>query len=172
MERIIKSEIDGHIERNGLLSKSQHGFRSGKSTQTNLVEFFNQTTKWHDEGRCYDVFYLDFSKAFDVICHKRLIVKLEAIGIEGKLIRWIADWLSGRRQRVRVGEEFSEWISVLSSVLQGSVLGGILFNFFIDDIDQAMTLALIKKFADDKDGGVGRKPGRRKKDARERKQTV
>ena len=131
------------------MSKSQHGFRSSRSTQTNLVEFFNQTTKWYDEGRCFDVFYLNFSKAFDVICHKRLIVKLKAIGIEGKLIEWITDWLKGRRQRVRVGEEFSEWIEVLSSVLQGSVLSGILFNIFIDDIDKATIEALIKKFADD-----------------------
>ena len=149
MERIVKSEIDGHIEKNGLLSKSQHRFRSGRSTLTNLVEFFNQTTKWYDEGRCFDVFYLNFSKAFDVICHKRLIVKLKAIGIEGKLIEWITDWLKGRRQRVRVGEEFSEWVEVLSSVLQGSVLSGILFNIFIDDIDKATIEALIKKFADD-----------------------
>ena len=106
-------------------------------------------TKWNDEGRCFDVIYLDFSKAFDVICHKRLIVKLEAIGIGGKMIEWIRDWLKGRRQRVRVGTDFSEWIEVLSSVLQGSVLGGTLFNIFIDDIDEAVIMALIKKFADD-----------------------
>ena len=62
MERIVKSEIVSHVEKNGLMSKSQHGFRSGRSTQTNLLEFFNQTTKWYDEGRCFDVIYLDFSR--------------------------------------------------------------------------------------------------------------
>ena len=149
LEKIVKRAIDEHVEKNDLMSNSQHGFRSGRSPQTNLLEFFNQTTKWHDDGKCFDVIYLDFSKAFDVICHKSLVVKLEAIGIEGKVIRWIVDWLKDRRQRVRVDGEFSDWVAVESSVLQGSVLGGILFNIFIDDIDMVVFLALLKKFADD-----------------------
>ena len=66
LERCVRNEIDAHIEKNGLMSKSQHGFRSGRSTQTNLLEFFNQTTQWHDTGRCFDVVYLDFSKAADL----------------------------------------------------------------------------------------------------------
>ena len=129
MERMIKEDIDNYVEKNRLLSDTQHGFRSGRSPQTNLIEFLNQTTKWHDDGKCFDVIYLDFSKAFDVICHKRL--------------------MSRRRQRVVVEGEFSDWTSVISSVLQGSVLGGILFNIFIEDIDLAIINALIKKFADD-----------------------
>ena len=77
------------------------------------------------------------------------MVKLEALGIVGKVLRWLNDWISGRRQRVVVEGEFSMWVSVISSVLQGSVLGGILFNIFFDDIDEAIINALIKKFAED-----------------------
>ena len=149
LERIVKIDLDAYIEKNGLMAKSQHGFRSGRSPMTNLVEFLNETTKWFDEGRSFDVVYLDFSKAFDVICHERIIVKLEAIGIEGKIIAWIKNWLKDRRQRVVVEGEYSDWIKVMSGVLQGSVLGGILFDVFIDDIDEATIRALIKKFADD-----------------------
>ena len=151
MERMVKNGINDYVERNAFMSKTQHGFRNGRSTQTNLIEFLNQTTKWGDEGYCYDVVYLDFSKAFDVVCHKRLMVKLRAIGIGGKLIKWLEDWIANRRQRVEIEGEFSEWVMVLSSVLQGSVLGGILFNIFIDDIDEAIRdlLTLIYKFADD-----------------------
>ena len=112
-------------------------------------KFLDTTTSWHDDGNCFNVFYLDFSKAFDVICHKRLIVKLEAIGIRGKLLSWIKDWIAKRKQRVVVDGKYSEWVLVKSSVIQGSVLGGILFDIFIDDIDDAIILALIKKFADD-----------------------
>ena len=64
-------------------------------------------------------------------------------------MRWIVDWLKGQRQRVKVESTHSEWIEVLSSVVQGSVLGGILFDIFIDDIDDAALEALVWKFADD-----------------------
>ena len=81
LERMVKEDLDVYVEKNGLMSNSQHGFRRGRSPQTNLIEFLNCTTKWHDEGKSFDVIYLDFRKAFDVVCHKRLMVKLEAIGI-------------------------------------------------------------------------------------------
>ena len=156
MERIIKNELTAHIEINELMSDSQHGFRSGRSVQTNMVDFLNTTTKWIDEGRSFDVVYLDFSKAFDKVCHRRLLVKLVEWGVIGKVLKWLGDWLSGRRQCVRVEGELSSWEDIISSVLQGSVLGGILFNIFIDDIDEVvegrdlmMMLAAIAKFADD-----------------------
>ena len=149
LERTVKHELDAHIENNGLIEDSQHGFRRGRSTATNLIEFLNVTTGWNDNGNCFDVIYLDFSKAFDVVCHKRLLVKLEAIGVGGNVIKWIQDWISKRRQRVVVDGKFSEWADVVSSVIQGSVLGGILFDIFVGDIDDAILIAIIKKFADD-----------------------
>ena len=62
---------------------------------------------------------------------------------------WLTNWLNGRRQRVRVEEKFSDWVEVLSSVVQGSVLGGTLFDIFIDDIRKVVMDALIHMFADD-----------------------
>jgi ribonuclease P/MRP protein subunit RPP40 len=149
MERGVKDEMETFIEKNNLMTNTQHGFRKGKSPQTNLIEFLNETTKWLDENHDFDIIYLDFAKAFDKVCHKRLIVKLETIGITGNLLNWVKDWLSNRRQRVVIDGECAEWIAVVSSVLQGSVLGGLLFNVFIDDIDDAVKFALLKKFADD-----------------------
>ena len=109
----------------------------------------DQTTKWLDEGKNFDIIYLDFAKAFDKVCHRRLIKKLSRIGIAGILLEWIENWLSGRKQRVVLEGELSEWADVLSSVLQGSVLGAILFNIFINDVDTAVLYALLWKFADD-----------------------
>ena len=131
LEKIVKSDINGHIERNDLLLNSQHGFRTGRSCQTNLIEFLGQMTKWMDEGKNFDVIYLDFAKAFDKVCHRRLIIKLKHIGIDGKLLQWIVDWLSGRKQKVVIDGESSDWVDVISSVLQGSVLGAILFNIYV-----------------------------------------
>ena len=151
MEKIVKQDIMEYIEANNLLSNSQHGFRAGRSTQTNLIEFFDRTTKWLDEGKSFDVLYLDFAKAFDKVCHESLIVKLEAVGIGGKLLEWLRDWLRGRKQKVRVEGVCSEWEELRSGVVQGSVLGGALFDIFIDDIDDAANdeRTIARKFADD-----------------------
>ena len=108
-----------------------------------MIEFSNQITKWIDHGKKVDVLYLDFSKAFDTVCHERLLVKLKAAGIKGDLLAWLKDWLTDRRQRVKIEGHTSDWAAVLCSVLQGSVLGTILFNIFIDDIDEAVRGALI-----------------------------
>ena len=142
--RIIKEGLEKHIEGNSLMNNSQHGFRRGRSPQTNLIEFMNEVTKWMDDGKCFDIVYFDFGNAFDKVCHETLMTKLGAIGIKGKLYGWMKDWLKDRKQRVVKDGVESGWQEVLSSVLQGSVLGGILFNIFIDDVDE-MVKALIRK---------------------------
>ena len=147
MEKLIKSGIQRHMEEH-VLTNSQHGFRSGRSPQTNLIEFMDQVTKWVDDGKSVDVIYFDFSKAFDKVCHKRLAVKMEAAGIRGKVKAWICEWLSGRRQKVVVEGTESDWQDVLSSVPQGTVLGGILFTLYVNDIDEDV-VAFLRKFVDD-----------------------
>ena len=148
MERLVKDKLIQHLEANEVISDSQHGFRKGKSCQTNLLEFMEKMTEWADNGSAIDVVYLDFAKAFDKVCHERLMVKVEAAGITGKVSDWLHDWLKNRVQRVILEGEESGWIKVISSVVQGSVLGSTLFNIFIDDIDNAIE-SLLKKFADD-----------------------
>jgi retron-type reverse transcriptase len=94
--------------------------------------------------------YLDFAKAFDKVPHKRLVKKLRAHGIKGRVLRWVKSWLFCRRQRVVLNGKFSSWEEVLSGVPQGSVLGPLLFVIFINDIDEAVPeVEIIKKFADD-----------------------
>ena len=85
-----------------------------------LCLFFEETTKWLDEGSPVDVIYLDFQKAFDKVPHQRLILKLKAPGMGNSIINWIEQWLSDRRQRVVVDGEVSSWKPGLSGVRQGS----------------------------------------------------
>ena len=108
--------IVSHLAENELILSSQHGFTFSKSCQTNLLEYLNTLTKLVDEGFNVDVLYLDFAKAFDKVPHQRLLKKLQAHGICGKVLGWISSWLSDRKQRVVLNGSVSEWLDVTSGV--------------------------------------------------------
>ena len=81
-----------------------------------------------------DVIYLDFKKAFDVVPHERLMLKVRALSIDGNISKWIESWLKDRKQRVIIDGVCSDWIDVYSGIPQGSILGSMLLTIFINDI--------------------------------------
>ena len=147
-ETLMRDEIVRHLEDKCLLFDSQHGFRRGRSCLSNLLTFMDKATESIDAGENFDVAFLDFAKAFDKVPHKRLMKKLKCHGIDGKVLDWIENWLSGRQQRVCLDGARSQWRSVTSGVPQGSVLGPIVFLVYVNDIDVGI-INLLLKFADD-----------------------
>ena len=118
---------------------------------TNLLAYLEELTKLVDEGHSLDVVYLDFSKAFDKVLIQRLLNKCSGLGIQGKLLAWIEQWLVGRKQRVVLNGEASECGDICSGVVQGFCLGPVLFTIFINDIDSAVDNfpSVLSKFTDD-----------------------
>lgn len=147
-ERLIKTAVEGHLEKFHLIKDNQHGFHKNRSCLTNLLDANEYVAEYLDKGIPVDEFFFDFKKAFDKVPHYRLGLKLISYGIKGKVKDWITEWLSNRRQRVVINGVNSQWVEVLSGVPQGSVLGPVLFSIFLDDIDDKV-ISKTLKFADD-----------------------
>ena len=148
LESFIRDVIVAHFTDNDLYAKCQHGFRKKRSCVTQLLEVIDNLTELLDKGEPIDIVYLDFRKAFDSVPHERLLTKLKAYGVTGNVLNWIMNFLKGRSQLVRVGEERSKKSEVLSGIPQGSILGPILFTVFINDLPD-MIQTTCKIFADD-----------------------
>lgn len=133
-ESLVCPYIQTHLKL--YLSEAQHGFFKSRSTTTNLVPFTELLVQAIDSGYQADVIYTDFSKAFDEVSHRILIRKLEAYGVIGSMLNWIYSYLKNRSFYVVVNGFQSIVLNISSGVPQGSHLGPILFNFFINDITE------------------------------------
>ena len=148
MEHCIASNIWSHLNKHRIIMSKQHGLRRGMSCKTQLIEAMYDWTNILKKGKGQiDVILLDISKAFDVVPHHSLLMKLYMHGITGKTHRWIEDFLGNRIQEVVVNGSKSECGMVKSGVPQGTVLGPLLFLIYINDIESQITSS-IRVFAD------------------------
>lgn len=148
LERIVNKKILQYLEANSILCKAQHGFRQGRSCETALAVAVHTISSSTDDRIPCELIQLDFSKAFDRISHALLRSKLQNAGIQGTLLHWIHDLVSGRTQRVVFHGSASSPSTVLSGVPQGSVLGPTLFSIYINDLTTSLSTKTIL-YADD-----------------------
>ena len=148
LEKIVAEKLVHHLLSNDLLCHHQYGFLPNRSTEHNLMQIVNFVSKALNDGQyCIGVF-LDLRKAFDVCSHDILLKKLKRMGVKGTAYTWFMNYLSGRSQKVDINGNMSDALNLAISVLQGSILGPILFLCYINDFYMCTTLFSVL-FADD-----------------------
>ena len=148
MERLVNKSMMSFLSHHQLLKDQQYGFRCGRSTADLLTVLFQLWSDALDSGSEVRAVSLDISKAFDKVWHEGLLSKLQSYGINGLLLQWLKDYLSGRSQAVCVDGVQSKPRAINAGVPQGSVLGPTLFLIFINDLLES-TSNPIHSFADD-----------------------
>ena len=111
-----------------------NAFRKVHSYQTLLVKCIEDWKSALDENKHVGVLLIDLSKAFDCLPYSLLLAKLNAYGLDISACHLVASYLSNRKQRVKIGNSRSKWISLSKGVTQGSIFGPLLFNIFINDM--------------------------------------
>lgn len=131
------------------ITPKQHGFFAGRSTTTNLTVFNEYCISAFEQGSQVEAIYTDFSKAFDKVSHSILFAKLQNMGFHANFLKWIESYITGRVCRVVIENFQSEPYLQTSGVPQGSILGPLLFNLFINDISYCFKKSSFLLYADD-----------------------
>ena len=146
-ENVLNNQLLGHFYAifNDLLS----AFRKGHSCQSSLLKFVEDMRNALDQKHAVGALFMDLSKAFDCLPHSLLVAKLHAYGLTPAACCLLGNYLSGRRQRVKISNARSTWETLAKGVPQGSILGPLLFNIFINDMFYFMGKRPVYNYADD-----------------------
>ena len=149
LECIVHVQLVSYLTSNNLLSVYQSGNRRCHSTETLGVLFTTHLYKAIDEKKMTAVLMLDLSKAFDSINHQKLLMKLCSLGVPGIALAWFDSYLTDRKQQVRINSSLPSTLGLKRGVPQGSILGPLLFNLYINDLSLVCKTCKVESYVDD-----------------------
>ena len=148
-EKIVYDQLYNYLNVNDLLTSCQSGFRSLHSTLTALLETSNNWCVNVDKGLLNGVIFIDLQKAFDTIDHEIILQKLAKYGVDQDALKWFKSYLRNRLQRCNVNNHLSSATPLNCGVLQGSIIGPLLFLIYINDLPNCLNLGSPRMYADD-----------------------
>lgn len=148
-EKIIQQRLCSFFDRHKIISKNQYGFQQNSNTTSATVNLINEIQVNLDERKLCSAIFIDVSKAFDCVSHTILLKKLHQYGIRNKAFSLIESYLNNRCQCVSINNHTSRELTVDFGVPQGSILGPLLFNVYVNDIFDLPLKGKLQLFADD-----------------------
>ena len=149
MERAVHEQLTKYLEENKILSKTQFGYRKGRSTELATLFLTYEISKEIDNGKMVGALFIDLSKAFDTLSHSILISKMRSCGQMGDALHWFMDYLFDRSMICEIDSQRSEPRPITSGVPQGSILGPILLLIHFNDFEKCLKHSKVITFADD-----------------------
>ena len=139
-ERVVFDRINSHLTNNNLHCPTQYGYKKNHSCETLLLKLIDDIMVAVDGRSGVVLLILDLSAAFDTVDHCKLLdILYSKFHISGTALKWLKAFLSGRSQRVKVGNVSSDSLEILYGVPQGSILGPLLFNLYCSSLSQTFS---------------------------------
>ena len=148
-EKLINKRLTEHLQKHQLFCPDQDGYQPGKSTITLTTRAYDKWCRAANSGHYAGVLAVDLSSAFDLVGCDVLVNKAKALGASDSTARWLASYLSGRTQAVRIGMSLSSKTPIPSSIAQGTSIGPRLFLLEVWDLPRCVQYGTVDMFCDD-----------------------